>query len=112
EAAARAAQGFVRGGGDDVGVGDGTGILACGHEAGDVGHVDHEPGADGIGNLAHSCPVDMARVGGEAADERLGLVLFGQGLDSVVVEFAGCFVNAVLDGVGLPAGEVGGGAVG
>ena len=42
-AAARAAQGFMRGGGDKVGVGRGVGMKARGDEARKVGHIHHEP---------------------------------------------------------------------
>jgi hypothetical protein len=45
EAAARAAQGLVGGGGDEIGVGTGEGWPG-GDEPGDVGHVGEEEGAD------------------------------------------------------------------
>src|SRR5699024_6302259 len=112
QAAARAAQGLVGGGGDDVGMRQGAGVLAASDEAGDVGHVDEEPGADGVGNLAHAGPVDGARVGGKTTNEHFRLMFVGEALDLVVVEQAGVGVDAVLDGVVLAPGEVGGGAVG
>src|SRR5699024_5578808 len=77
-----------------------------------MGHVDQEPGADRVGDGAHARPVDRPRVGGETADEHFRLVLLGQGLNLVVVNQAGGGVDAVLHGVVLAPGEVGGGAVG
>src|SRR5690606_4424708 len=46
DAAARAAQGLVGGGGDHVGGRQRAGVYAGGHEASHVRHVHHEPGAD------------------------------------------------------------------
>ena len=56
QAPARSAQGLVRRRRHDVGVGDRV-VLAREHLAGDqtgeVGHVDHQDGADPVGDLAH-----------------------------------------------------------
>jgi hypothetical protein len=49
-AAARAAQGLVRGGGHHVRVGHGLGIDAGCNEAGDMRHVDEQPGTDLVGD--------------------------------------------------------------
>ena len=49
-AAARAAQRLVRRGGGDVGMGDGAGMQAGGHQTGDVGHVHQQDGPDLIGD--------------------------------------------------------------
>ena len=46
DAAARAAQGLVGGGGDKIRVRHRIGMHAGGHQAGDVGHVDKQIGAD------------------------------------------------------------------
>ena len=53
-AAARAAQGLVGGRRDDVGVGDRVRVDAAGYQAGEVGHVDHQVGADFVGDLAEA----------------------------------------------------------
>jgi hypothetical protein len=73
-AAARAAQGLVGGGGDHVGVRDRAGEHAAGHQAREVGHVDHQIGADRVGDLAEAGEVDLAAVGAAAGDDQLGLV--------------------------------------
>jgi hypothetical protein len=43
-----------------------------------VGHVDHEVGADFLGDLAETLEVDLFREGRRAGDDQLGLVLAGQ----------------------------------
>ncbi len=112
DAAARAAQGLVGGGGDHVGERHRVRVDAGGDKAGDVRHVDQQEGADFIGNGAKARPVDHAGVGGEAGDDQLGLVFAGQALDLGVVDLAGRRVEAVLHGVVALAGEVDLGAVG
>ena len=111
EAAARAAQGLVRGGGHEVGVGHGAGVDAAGDEPGDVRHVDHVVGADLVRDFAEAREVDGARIGGGAGQDQARLALQRQALDGVVVQALGRLVHGVGDdGVEL-AGEVGGGAV-
>mmetsp|Transcript_96733 Transcript_96733/g.269173 ORF Transcript_96733/g.269173 Transcript_96733/m.269173 type:complete len:376 (-) Transcript_96733:96-1223(-) len=86
DAAARATQALVRGGRDDVGVGQGIRVDARGDQAGIVGHVHHEVGADFLGDLAKALEVDAQRVGRGAGDDQLGLLLAGQGFHRVVVD--------------------------
>ena len=54
QAAARAAQRLVRGRGDDMGVRERARMRAAGHEAGEMRHVDHQVGADLVGDLAEA----------------------------------------------------------
>ena len=107
EAAARSAQGLVRGGGGDVRKGHGAGVAAGGHEAGDVGHVHHEGGAHGMGDLGEALEVDDARVGRGTGDDHLGAVLLGERRHGVVVNALRLGVHAVGDDVVELAGEVG-----
>ena len=58
-----------------MGVRERTGMRAAGDEAGEVRHVDHELGADFVGDLAEAAEVDNARIGRTAGDDHLGLVL-------------------------------------
>ena len=60
EAAAGAAQGFMRGGGDEVRIGNRIRVLPPCHQARDVGHVHEQVGTAGPGNLAHAFKVDCA----------------------------------------------------
>ena len=92
------AQRLVGGGGDDVGVLKGGGDDAGGDQAGDVGHVDHEVGAAGIGNFAEAAIVDQTAVGGGADHDDLGAVHHGVGLELLVVDDAGLEVDAEGEG--------------
>jgi hypothetical protein len=96
--AAGAAEGFVGGGGDDVGVGEGGGDHVRGDEAGDVRHVGEEVGADGFGDGAHAGVVDQAAVGGGAGDDDLGAVEGCEFFEFGVVDQAGRLVQAVRQG--------------
>ena len=75
EAAARAAQRLVRGRGHDMGVRERARMRAAGDEAGEMRHVDHQLGADAVGDLAEGAEVDDARIGRAAGDDHLRLVL-------------------------------------
>ena len=112
KAAAGAAQGFVGSGGHHVRKRDGVGVDPGGHQACHVGHIDHQVGADPVGNRAEAGPVHHPRVGGKTGDDQLRLVLQGQGFHLLVVHLTGDAVQAVLDRVIDPAGKIDAGAVG
>ena len=61
------------GGADHVGVGDGGGVEAGGHQSGDVGHVHEEVGPHLMGDVGKGLEVDDAGIGGGAAMIILGL---------------------------------------
>src|SRR5690606_14048246 len=111
DAAARAAQGLVGGRGDDVGVRHRVRVHARGHQAGDVVPVDGQVRADHAGDGGEARPVDISRIGGEAAHQTPRLVFHGQALDLVVVDQAP-LVDAVLHRVEQLAAGVDLGAVG
>ena len=83
------------------------GIDACSDEAGDVRHIDPEPGADLVGDLAHARPIHHSRIGREPADQHLRLVLQRLLLHGVVVDQAGGLVEAVGNDVVVLAREIG-----
>ena len=83
QAAARPAQRLVRRRGDDMGVRDRRGMDAAGDQPGEMRHVDHQVGADRIGDLAEAAEVPDARIGGAAGDDQLRLGLAGDPLDLV-----------------------------
>ena len=70
-AAPRAAQRLVGGEGDDVGHSHRVGVDAAGDEAGDVGGVEEEQGADRVGDRTDRLGVDDPRVGGGAGHDQL-----------------------------------------
>ena len=85
-AAARPAQGLVRGRRDHVGMREWARMHAAGHKAGEMRHVDHQVGADIVGDLAEAAEIDDARIGGAAGDDHLRPMLFGEPLDLVHVD--------------------------
>ena len=103
---ARAAQRFVRGGGDDLRVRHGRGMHAAGDEAGEVRHVDDEQRAHLVGDLAHAGKVEDARIGAAAADDDLRLFSHGNRLEFVVVDDFGVLADRVGDDLVELAGEV------
>ena len=79
---------------------------AAGDQAGDMRHVDHQIGADRIGDLAETLPVPDARIGGAAGEDQLRLVLVRQPLDLVHVEQMVVLAHAVGDDLEPFAGHV------
>ena len=69
QAAARAAQGLVRGGGDDVRMGDRARMQAGRDQARDMRHVHNQVCARAFGDFAHARKVDNAGIGGRAGDD-------------------------------------------
>ena len=65
-----------------------VGVQAGGDEAREVGHVDHQERADGVGDLAEALEVEEARVGRPAGEQQLRLALVGDPLDLVHVDEA------------------------
>ncbi len=84
--AARAADRLVDRRGDDVGVGNGAGVLARGDQPGEVRHVDHQLGVDGIGDLTERREVELPRICRPAGDDHLRLVLLGEPRDLIHVD--------------------------
>jgi hypothetical protein len=97
--AAGAAEGLVRGGGDEVAVGEGRLVDAGGDEPGDVGHVHHQVAANLVGDLAHTGVVDLTAVCRGPGDEDLGAVHERVLLELVVVDEASVEVYAVREGL-------------
>ena len=81
-------------------------------EAGKMRHVDHEIGADGIGDRAEPLEIDDARIGGTAGDDEGRLVLLGEPLDLVIVDEVRIPRHAILHRVEPLARQVGRRAVG
>ncbi len=96
----------MRGGGDDVGVGDRVRVKPGGHEAGEVCHVHHEVGAHEVGDAPELGEVQLPGVGGPAGHDHLGPVLKGQGLHFGHVHQVVVLAHVVRDHVVELAGEV------
>ena len=61
-------------------------MRAAGDQAGEMRHVDHQDGADRVGNLAEAAEIKDARIGRTTGDDHLGPVLAGQLLHLVEVD--------------------------
>ena len=80
-AAARAAQRLVRRRRDDMRVRQRARMRAAGDQPGEMRHVDHQIGADPVGDRAEPGEIDDARIGAAAGDDQPRPVLLGQTLD-------------------------------
>ena len=69
-------------------------------------HVDHEIGANLVGDLAEALEVDGARIGRAAGDDHRRLVLARELLDLVIVDEMVVGPDAILDGIEPLAREV------
>jgi hypothetical protein len=85
----------VGGRGNNVGVFERRRNDTGSDQSGDVSHIDHQVGADRIGNLAHASIVNQAAVGRGTSDKDLGAVEQSIGGESVIVNDAGLVVDAV-----------------
>ena len=104
-AAARAAQGLVRCGGDNVCVGDGRGMQTRCDETGDMRHVDHQISADALRNFADALEIDDARIGGRARYDQLWLYLQRLLGEGIIVDIA-VRIDTVGDEVEIFAGHI------
>src|SRR4029079_19787498 len=59
---------------------------AAGDEAGEMRHVDHEPGADTVGDVAKALEVPGPRIGRAAGDYQLRLHFLGAARDFVHID--------------------------
>ena len=84
---------------------------ACGNQTGNVGHIHHEHGAVAVGDFGDLLEVDGPGIGGGSHHQQLGPDLGHLLLERVIVNEA-VHVHAVGKEVIVPAGHVGGAAVG
>ena len=110
-AAARAAQGLVGGGGDDVRIRNRALVQTGRDQTCDVRHIDEQVSADLVRDLCELRKVDGTRISGSAGDDHLRLLLLGHFADSVVVDIA-VVVHAVGNDMVQQTGLVDRGAVG
>ena len=109
--AARTAQGFVGGGGDEVAEWYRVGIFATGNQAGVVRHIDKEICTHFIGDFAEFRPVDLQRVGRCAGHNHFGFVFKRQAFDFGIVENF-IFIQTISNGIVEFAGNIDAGTVG
>ena len=83
----------------------------AGDQPGKMRHVDHQIGADLIGDRAKTGKVDDPRIGAAAGDDQLWPVLARQPLDLVEIDARVLPADAVSDRVKPFPGQIGPGAV-
>ena len=105
-AAAGPAQRLVRRRRDDMGVRERRRMRPARDQAGEMGDIGHEIGADRVADGAEALEIPMPRIGRAARDDELGLVLARQRLDLVHVDAMGRPVDPVGHGLEPPAGHV------
>ena len=105
-------QGFVGGGGDHVGIGDGRGVYPRCHQTGDVCHIHHQIGARLVGDLPAAGEVDDAGIGAGAHHDQLGVAFQCDFLHGIIVDALGHRIHAVGHDMKILAGNVHRGAVG
>ena len=88
------------------------GVEPGGDQAGEMGHIHQQIGADLVGDGADPGEVDDARIGRAAGNDHFRPLGPGQALQFLVIEKPIIPAHAVLDGAEPLAGKVGRGAVG
>ena len=94
ETGTRPGQRLVNGRGDDVGVRHRIRVQPCGHQSGEVRHIDPELRSHFVSNRTEGLEIELARVSGPAGHDDVGAL--GDGLLAHLVH-----VNAVRLGVHL-----------
>jgi hypothetical protein len=92
-------EGFVGGGGDDIGILERSRDDLSSDKTRDVSHINNKVSTDGVGNLAHTLVVDETAVGRGTGNEDLGAVEDGVLLEGVIVDDAGVEVDTVRHGL-------------
>ena len=87
-------------------------MRAAGDQPGEMRHVDHEIGADLVGDLAEARKINDARIGRPTGDDELGLFRLGELLDLIEIDPPVVAPDAVLHGVEPFARKIGRRAVG
>ena len=71
-----------------------------------MSHIDHQVGADFVGDGAHAGEVELAGIGAASAYDHLGFFAEGGGFKFIVINGFGVFADLVADDSVELAGEV------
>jgi len=104
--AARAAQGFGRRAGNDIGMGQGRRMCAAGDEAGKMRHVDVEQGANFLGNGRHALEINFTGIGRTAGNQQFGGYVGGNFFDRVIIDQPGFALDAIVMGFEPTPGKI------
>ena len=106
EAAAGTAECLVRRRGDDVRVRNRRGVQTRSDQTGEVRHVDHQIGADFVGDAPELGEVELTRVGRPAGEDQFRLAFTSEPPNLVHVDPVVVFPYVIRGDVVEPAGEV------
>ena len=106
EAAARAAQSFVRSCGNNIGIGNRAGMQACCNKPCNVGHIYHENSTNAVGNFCHAFKINYARISACTGNNQLRLSFSGNARKFVVINALGFVRNSVRDYIIIFAGNI------
>src|SRR5260370_34318668 len=81
-------------------------MRAAGDEGGEVSHIDHEVGADFVGDGTYTREVELAWIGAATTYDHLWLLALCGGFELVVCNCFGVLANLVADDAVGVAGEV------
>ncbi len=79
----------------------------AGDQPGEMRHVDHQIGADLVGDRAKPGEIDDPGIGAAAGDDQLRLVLLGLALDLVEIDAGVLGAHAIADRVEPLARQIG-----
>ena len=99
DARTRSAKAFVGCAGDDVAMGEGRGMSAACHKAGDMAHIAQQNRTHFIGNRTESAKIPCTRIGRSAANDDLGFVLASSRSNSIHIDEFIVLAHAIADRV-------------
>ena len=111
EAAARTAQGLVRGRRHDIGVRDRARMLPCGNKSCDVRHIHQKDCTDRLCDCSDAFKVNRTCIRGSPCNDHLRLLLVRKPFECIVVDALRFLVHTVGDDLIVRAGDVDGTAV-
>ena len=104
--APRSVERLVGGEADDIGDADRIGVDASGDQAGHMGDIGEQIGADLVSDTAVGVPVGRVWVAAESTNDEPRLVFARQVADLVIIEALGFAVDGIADDVVIDAAAV------
>ncbi len=89
QTAARTAQGFVGGGGYEIGIRNRAGVGSARHQTGDVGHIHHQVRAHLVRDGSETGKVNGTGIGAGPGENQFRLALIGKLFDGIVIQHLG-----------------------
>ena len=94
-----------------MGIGNGARVLACRHQACDMGHIHHQVRAHLIGNLPEALKINRTGISAGSRDDQLRLGFFCNPLQFIIINEA-LIIDPIGHNIVIHAGEIYRAAVG